>query len=81
MKWAGLVWFNGISNIVGHLMPNTFYKLATLVEGDPKAFFSIATTRSCGKGATPFPGLLHFTLDPYLFMLSIKQGGIKYHFF
>ena len=32
------------------------------------------------KGATPFPGLLHFTLDPYLIMLSIKQGGIKYHF-
>ena len=27
-----------------------------------------------------FPGLLHFTLDPYLIMLSIKQGSIKYHF-
>ena len=24
--------------------------------------------------------LLHFTLDPYLIMLSAKQGGIKYHF-
>ena len=23
---------------------------------------------------TPFPGLLHFTLDPYLIMLSVKQG-------
>ena len=33
-----------------------------------------------GEGATPFPGLLHFTLDPYLIMLSVKQGGIKYHF-
>ena len=33
-----------------------------------------------GEGATPFPGLLHFTLDPYLIMLSAKQGGIKYHF-
>ena len=32
-----------------------------------------------GEGATPFPGLLHFTLDPYLIMLSAKQGGIKYH--
>ena len=31
-------------------------------------------------GATPFPGLLHFTLDPYLILLSVKQGGIKYHF-
>ena len=29
-----------------------------------------------GEGADPFPGLLHFTL----IMLSVKQGGIKYHF-
>ena len=42
-----------------------------VVEGDPKVPFSIAT---------PFPGLLHFTLDPHLIMLSAKQGGIKYHF-
>ena len=32
-----------------------------------------------GEGATPFPGLLHFTL--YLIMLSVKQGSIKCHFF
>ncbi len=56
-------------------------KLATLVEGDPKAPFSIATTGvGVGEGGTPFPGLLHFTLDPYLIMLSVKQGSIKYHF-
>ena len=35
----------------------------------------------CGGGATPFLGLLHFTLDPYLIMLSTKQDGIKYFFF
>ena len=51
-------------------------KLATIVEGDPKALFSIAV----GEGATPFPRLLLFTLDPYLIMLSVKQEGIKYHF-
>ena len=34
-----------------------------------------------GKDATPFPGLLYFTLDPYLILLSVKQGSIKYHFF
>ena len=28
----------------------------------------------------PFPRLPHFTLDTYLIMLSVKQGGIKYHF-
>ena len=52
-------------------------KSATLVESDPKASFSIGV----GEGVTPFPGLLHFTLDPFLIMLSVKQGGIKYHFF
>ena len=55
--------------------------MATIVEGDPKAPFSIATTPWCMGGRYSFPGLLHFTLDPYLIMLSVKQGGIKYHFF
>ena len=44
-------------------------KLSTVVEGNPKAPFSIATTPKCWEGATPFPGLLHFALDPYLTML------------
>ena len=39
-----------------------------------------ARHRGVGEGATPFPGLLHFTLDPYLIVLGAKQGGIKYHF-
>ena len=63
----------------------TFYyqpnkKLATIVEGNSKAPFSIATTLMCRGGRYSFPGLLYFTLDPYLIMLSVKQGGIKYHF-
>ena len=41
-----------------------------VVVGDPRALFSIATTT----------GLLHSTLDPYLIILSVKQGNIKYHF-
>ena len=32
------------------------------------------------KSTTPFPGLLHFNLDPYLIMPSVKQDWIKYHF-
>ena len=51
-----------------------------LVVGDPKTPFLIATTPMCRGGTTPFSGFLHFTLDPYLIMLSVKQGGIKYHF-
>ena len=53
--------------------------LATVVKGNRKAPFSIATTLRC-KGTTPFPGLLHFILDMYFILLSAKQGGIKYHF-
>ena len=63
-----------------HVWVCNSYKLATIVEGDPKAPFAIATTRGIGKSTTPFAGLLHFTLDPYIILLSVKQGGIKYHF-
>ena len=49
------------------------YKLATVLEGDLKAPFSIATAMRCRGG-------LHFTLDTNLIILSAKQGGIKYHF-
>ena len=55
-------------------------KLAILVEGDPKAPFSIATTLRCGEGTFPFLGLFHFILDAYLIMLSVKQAIIEYHF-
>ena len=36
--------------------------------------------RGVKEGTTPFPGLLHFTLETYLIMLRVKQGDIKYHF-
>ena len=51
-----------------------------IVVGDQKAPFPIATTPRCRGEATPFPGLLYFTPDTYLILLSVKQGGIKYHF-
>ena len=49
-------------------------KLATIVEGYLKVPFSIATTPRCRGGAR------FLSQDPYLIMLSVKQGGIKYHF-
>ena len=55
-------------------------KLATVVDGDQKATFSIDTTPRCKGERYSFPGLVHFTLDPYLIMLSVKQGSIKNHF-
>ena len=51
----------------------------TVDEGDPKAPFSIVTTL-VGEGVTLSPRLLHFTLDTYLIILSVKQRWIKYHF-
>ena len=54
--------------------------MATVVEGHQKATFLIATTPRCSGGATPFPGMIHFTLDTTFLLLSLKQGGIKYHF-
>ena len=35
--------------------------------GDPQAPFLIV-----GEGATPFPGLFHFTLNPDILLLSVK---------
>ena len=45
------------------------------------SLFQLLQHRIVGENATPFPGLLHFILDTHLIMLSVKQGGIKYHFF
>ena len=42
--------------------------------------FQYLLHRDVGEGAPPFPGMLPFTLDMYLILLSVKQGGIKYHF-
>ena len=47
--------------------------MGILVEGDPKAPFSIATASRCWGGC-------YFILDHHLIMLSVKQVGIKYHF-
>ena len=46
-------------------------------EGNPKAPFSIATTPRYRGGHYSFPWIPPLTLDSYLIMLSVKQGGIK----
>ena len=55
--------------------------MVTIVEGDPKTSFSIATTPRCKGGRYPFPGLLHITLDPYLILLSDKARRHQVPFF
>ena len=54
--------------------------LGTIVEATQRFPFKELLDQGLGKGVTPFHGLLHFTLDTYLIMLSVKQGGIKHHF-
>ena len=54
--------------------------MSTAVKGDTKDPFSIATTPMYKGERYSFPGLLHFTLGPYLMMLSFKQCNIEYHF-
>ena len=55
--------------------------LVTLVEGDPKAHFSIATSLRCGGRHYSIPWIAPTLLfDPHLIMLNAMQGGLKYHF-
>ena len=56
-------------------------KLVTVVEGDPKASFSIATTPRCRGERYSFLWIATLYFDPYLIMLSVKQGSTKYHFY
>ena len=59
---------------------NIYISSPTVVKGDTKAPFSSATTLTYWRGRYSFPRIAQLTLDPYLIMLSVKQGGIKYHF-
>ena len=73
---------------INYSLTNQIYiyiKLATVIDFDTKAPFSLATTPKCREGLySILSALLHslrFTLEPNLIMLSAKQSGIKYHFF
>ena len=54
--------------------------MPTVIETDPKGLFLIATKPRCRGGYYSFPEITPLNLDPYLIMLSIKQGGINYYF-
>ena len=41
--------------------------------------FQLLLHRCVGEDGTPFSGFLHFTLDHFLIILSVKQICIKYH--
>ena len=48
--------------------------------GWPEAPFPIASPPKCKGAHYSFPWIVPLTLHPYLIMLSVKQAGIKYHF-
>ena len=50
--------------------------MATIVAGDQKAHFSIASTPNVGVSVTIFLELLHFTLDTCLILLGVNLGGL-----
>ena len=58
--------------------PLAEWLLATVVESELKAPFSIATTPRCRGGSYSFPWIAPLYLDTYLIMQSVNQGGIKY---
>ena len=52
----------------------------TVVEGDLKAPFSVATTLKCRGGSYFFLLIAPLNCDPFLIMLVVKQRGTKYYF-
>ena len=56
------------------------YSWPTMVDSHPNSPCSIATKPRCKGGHYYWPWITPLTLDLYLIMLSVKQGGIKHHF-
>ena len=48
--------------------------------GRPEDSLFISYYTEVQGGAAPFLGLLNFTIESYLIMLSVKQGDIRCHF-
>ena len=49
------IFYTSTSNFLSFISSNHIVKLVTIVEGDPKAPFSIATTPRCRGGRYSFP--------------------------
>ena len=55
-------------------------KVCNRSQGQPEGSLFNSYYTKCKEGHYTFPGLLHFSPDLYLIMLSVKQSGIKYFF-
>ena len=79
-KTLNILTRNSVYNISIDTKLNPYFMLAKLSRVTWRLTFQWLLHWDVGEGTTSFPGLLHFTLDMYFIMLSVKQGGIKYHF-
>ncbi len=81
-----LILFNGICGSFNPKFPDIYIsiykrvKLMTIVEGDPKASFSIATTPNSRGGHYSVLWMLNFTLDTYL-IISFHDFTVYYSVF
>ena len=67
---------NMVSSL-NHSLKDNISKVGDHSQGWPEgSLFNSCYTEVEGKCATPFSRLFHFTLDPYLIRLSVRQGGI-----
>ena len=74
--WYDSTWdWTPVSQTIGK------HKLADHSWGQPEGSLLIGTISRCRGGCNSFPWITLLTLDPYLIILSVKQGGIRYHFF
>ena len=55
--------------------------LVTVVEGTRSSLFSIPTIRKWKDGASPYPGLIHFTLDSTLLCWVLSKEVSRHHIF
>ena len=56
-------------------------KVSNSSQGQPEGYLFISYyTEVLGRALLPYPGLFHCILCLFLIMLSVKQGGTKYHF-
>ena len=72
--------WNGFFCLYIYIYIYIYISWLTVVQCDPTIPFPIATSPRCREGRYFFPWIAPLILDPCPIILSVKQGGIKYHF-
>ena len=78
-QWPGWVFVFDIYAYIQTLIQMHKIKVGNIVEGDPRAPFSIATTLRCRLGRYSIPWIAPLYPWSLPIVLSAKKGSIKYH--